>query len=248
MLNRIMQHHFWEGIFLTPNNFGKLVTPPTYPELLDYLALEFVNSGWSVKAMHRLMMLSSTYRQSSIPRPETLQADPDNLLFGHMNRRRLESEELRDSLLMAGGKLDQSIGGPSTRDLNISRRTLYVMTVRSDRATYQSMFDAADPVSIVEKRINSTVAPQALFLMNHPLALAQAHALAERAASVQGDDREVIRWLYSTLYARPPNDREIEIGLRALETVRKAESTSLVSSREPYCQMLLCANEFIYLD
>jgi hypothetical protein len=250
MVNRIWQHHFGEGIVRTPNNFGKLGTPPTHPELLDYLAVQFVKSGWSVKAMHRMMMLSSTYQQSTVPRPQTFQADPDNLLFGHMNRRRLESEELRDSLLVAGGKLDPSLGGPPIRDLNIFRRTLYVMTVRSDRATYQSLFDAADPVGIVEKRINSTVAPQALFLMNHPFALAQSRALAERAALQSQDERKVLDWLYLNLYSRPPNDREMEIGLAAMGVARKngPEGASISAAWEPYCQVLLCANEFIYLD
>ena len=160
MVNRIWQHHFGEGIVRTPNNYGKLGTPPTHPELLDYLACQFVESGWSVKAMHRAIMLSAAYQQSSTPDPAVLKADPDNLLFGRMNRRRLESETLRDSMLTVAGDLDPTLGGPSIRDLSIHRRTLYVMTVRSDRATYQFLFDAADPNVIVEKRLDSTVAPQ----------------------------------------------------------------------------------------
>ena len=94
MVNRIWQHHFGEGIVRTPNNYGKLGTPPTHPELLDYLAHRFIDSGWSIKAMHRAIMLSATYQQSSIPLPATLKADPDNLWLGRMNRRRLESEAL----------------------------------------------------------------------------------------------------------------------------------------------------------
>ncbi len=132
MVNRLWQHHLGEGIVRTPNNYGKLGTPPTHPELLDYLATEFVKSGWSMKAMHRAIMLSSTYQQSCVPNPETLKADPENQLFGRMNRRRLEAEALRDSLLAVAGKLDRTTGGPAVRDLNTNRRTLYVMTVRSD--------------------------------------------------------------------------------------------------------------------
>src|SRR5205814_2004159 len=141
--------------------------PPTHPELLDYLATEFIKSGWSIKAMHRAIMLSATYQQSSIPDQATQKADPDNLLLGHMNRQRLESESIRDNLLSATGELDPTIFGPSIRDLNTKRRTFYVTTIRSDRATYQSLFDAADPTGIVEKRITSTVAPQSLFLLNN---------------------------------------------------------------------------------
>ena len=105
MVNRIWQHHFGEGIVRTPNNYGKLGTPPTHPDLLDYLALQFIHSGWSIKAMHKAIMLSATYQQSSIPDVATLKADPDNLLFGRMNRRRLESEAIRDALADKGIKL-----------------------------------------------------------------------------------------------------------------------------------------------
>ncbi len=254
MINRIWQNHFGEGIVRTPNNYGKLGTPPTHPELLDYLAHRFVESGWSVKAMHRAIMLSATYQQSSIPSPATLKADPDNLLFGHMNRRRLESEALRDSLLEVAGKLDPALGGPSIRDLNITRRTLYVMTVRSDRATYQFLFDAADPNAIVEKRIDSTVAPQALFLLNHPFALGQTKALAQRVMKeAPANDKARIEWLYNSLYGRPASKQEIAIGLRALaQTIGKAKTDAEIRPREAaweqYCQVLVCANEFIYVD
>ncbi len=254
MINRIWQHHFGEGIVRTPNNYGKLGTPPTHPELLDYLAHRFVDSGWSIKAMHRAIMLSATYQQSSVPEPATLKADPDNLLFGHMSRRRLESEALRDSLLEVAGKLDPAMGGPSIRDLNINRRTLYVTTVRSDRATYQFLFDAADPNAIVEKRIDSTVAPQALFLLNHPFALDQTKALAQRVLKeASGNDKARIEWLYRSLYGRPASRREIEIGLRALartggRTKTNEKTKSIEAAWEEYCQVLVCANEFIYVD
>ena len=99
MVNRLWQHHFGEGIVRTPNNYGKLGVPPTHPELLDYLAMEFIRSGWSIKAMQRQIMLTAAYQQSSEPDPATYKADPDNLLFGHMNRQRLEAEAIRDSLL-----------------------------------------------------------------------------------------------------------------------------------------------------
>lgn len=253
MVNRIWQHHFGEGIVRTPNNYGKLGTPPTHPELLDYLAHRFVESGWSIKAMHRAIMLSAAYQQSSIPDPATLKADPDNLLFGRMNRQRLESEALRDSLLDVAGNLDQAMGGPSIRDFSTNRRTLYITTIRSDRATYQFLFDAADPNVIVEKRIDSTVAPQALFLLNQPFAIAQADALAQRVMkeAPQGD-RGRIEWLYQLLYGRPATKQEINIGVRALSragAVAKSDPKKSTSAAwQEYCQVLLCANEFIYVD
>jgi hypothetical protein len=132
-------------------------------------------------------------------------------------------------------------GGPSERDLMAPRRTFYITTIRADRATYQMLFDAADPTSIVEKRTESTVAPQALWLLNHPFALAQARALAQRARSLASDDSARVRWLYESLYGRPPVEAEIAIGKRALAGDDDA-------TWEAYCQILFCANEFTYID
>ncbi len=244
MVNRIWQHHFGEGIVRTPNNFGKLGTPPNHPELLDYLATEFIKSGWSIKAMHRAVMLSATYQQSSIPDPATQKADPDNLLVGHMNRQRLESESIRDSLLSASGELDLAMFGPSIRDLNTKRRTVYVTTIRSDRATYQSLFDCADPTAVVEKRITSTVAPQSLFLLNNDFVMTRAAQLAKRAIhDVPKSDRQRITWLYDLLYSRPATDREIKLALNSFDKTQPADV-----QWQQYCQVLLCANEFIYID
>ena len=233
MMNRMWQHHFGEGIVRTPNNYGKLGSPPTHPELLDYLALEFIKSGWSIKAMHRAIMLSATWQQSSVPTADVLKADPENLLFARMNRRRLESEAIRDSLLAVANRLDRATGGQAARALETPRRTLYIMTVRSERATFQCLFDAADATTIAEKRNVSTVAPQALFLMNNPFALEQADALAKRAP-----EKDRVPWLYRTLYGREPSQREIALGQAAAENSAWAD----------YCHVLLCANEFVYID
>ncbi len=165
-----------------------------------------------------------------------------------MNRRRLESEALRDSLLSAAGNLDLTLGGPSIRDLNTPRRTLYVTTVRSDRASYQFLFDAADPTAIVEKRIDSTVAPQALFLMNSPFALAQVKALARRVVKeAPAGDAARIKWLYELLYDRPVRKDELDLGLKALAQARAGGGQEALAW-EQYCQVLICANEFIYVD
>jgi hypothetical protein len=257
IVNRIWQHHFGEGLVRTPNNFGKLGTPPTHPELLDYLATEFVKNGWSIKTMHRAMMLSATYQQSSIPERATQKADPDNLLFGHMNRQRLESELIRDSLLSATGELDPALFGKSIRDLNTKRRTLYVMTIRSDRATYQSLFDCADPNVSVEKRLNSTVAPQSLFLLNNAFTVERSKQLATRALrEIPKSDRQRIKWLYELLYARPATTAEIKLGSDSMRSFSPSLPRSGGEGRgeeeqlkwQQYCQVLLCANEFIYID
>jgi hypothetical protein len=152
---------------------------------------------------------------------------------------------LRDALLAATDKLDPKLGGPSYKELETPRRTLYLMTVRSDKSNYRALFDAADPAAIVEKRIESTVAPQSLFLLNSPFALTQTKALAELALKQPNvDDTGRIDWLYRRLYARPPKPEEAALGL---EVVRNA-GPDAAAAWEQYCQVLLCANEFIYVD
>jgi hypothetical protein len=235
LVNRVWQHHFGEGLVRTPNNFGRLGEAPTHPELLDWLADEFVRSGWSLKKLHRLILSSATWRQSSRAAPDIFRADPDNKLLARFPRRRLESEALRDSLLAVAGQLDLAAGGPAARDFSVPRRTLYLLTVRSDRTGFQPLFDAADPTGIVEKRTASTVAPQALFLLNHPFVLAQAEALAARVP--QGSD--AVDRLHRLLYARPAKPAEF----RAAEQAFRAGLSWL-----QYCHALLCANEFLYLD
>jgi hypothetical protein len=248
MVNRIWQHHFGEGIVRTPSNFGRLGERPTHPELLDDLARRFVEGGWSIKQMHRTILLSSTYQQSSEATAESLRQDPDNRLFGRMSRRRLESEEIRDGLLAVAGRLDRSGGGPAYRDFATPRRTLYLMTIRSDRSGFGPLFDAADPTAMVDRRTASTVAPQALFLLNHPFVLGGARSLAHRLlAEVPGDDRARIRRAYALLYGRPPADEEIAIGLATLAGARQA-GEPIEAAWEAYGQVLLCTNEFFYVD
>jgi hypothetical protein len=239
----LWQHHFGEGIVRTPSNFGKLGERASHPELLDHLALKFVGSGWSMKAMHRYLMLSAAYQQSSESAAETLKADPDNRLFGRMKRRRLEAEELRDALLIAADRLDRKPGGPAFRDFDVPRRTLYLMTIRSDRSGFAPLFDSADSTALVDRRTNATVAPQALFLLNHPFAAAQAKALAKRVVAADKDDKERIGRVYVLLYGRPPTAKETEIGLAFLKEAGAADQ-----AWEEYGQILICANEFMYVD
>jgi hypothetical protein len=241
MVNRIWQHHFGEGIVATPSNFGKLGARPSHPELLDYLADEFVKSSWSIKAMHRLMMLSATYQQSCENEKSNL--DPENRLLNRINRRRLEAEAVRDSLLTVAGRLDRTAGGPAARDFNVPRRTVYLLTIRSDRSGFAPLFDAADSTALVDKRTVSTVAPQALYLMNNPFILEQTKALAKRITDGDKDDRARIERAYRLLYGRPPIDDEVKIGLDFL-----GRGGRTAKAWEEYCQVLLCANEYIYVD
>ncbi|MBI3412207.1 MAG: PSD1 domain-containing protein [Planctomycetes bacterium] len=243
MVNRIWQQHFGEGIVRTPSNFGKLGEPPTHPELLDHLAMQFVKNDWSIKKMHRLIMLSATYQQSSDPSPEALKLDPDNRLWSRMNRRRLEAEAIRDNILAVSGKLDLKPGGPATREFASPRRSLYQMTVRSDRSGFGPLFDTPDSTAVTEKRINSTVAPQALYLLNHPFILEQTETLSKRILAAAKDDRSRIHIAYTVLYGRRPSPEELQVGLEFLGGVTNSER-----GWEEYCQVLLCVNEFMYVD
>jgi len=254
MVNRIWQHHFGEGIVRTPGNFGKLGEPPSHPELLDYLAGLLIRSGWSIKALHRTIVLSAAYQQSSVPDPETLRSDPDNRWLGRMNRRRLEAEELRDSLLATAGRLHLTMGGWATRDFQQPRRSLYLMTIRSDRSSFRELFDAADPTAITDKRVVSTVAPQALFLLNHPFVVEQAAALVKRLAREAGNDStERLTRLYLLLFGRSPHSHEISVAMtflnHASQGIEPAQGEADTEAAWlQYCQALLCANEFVYVD
>ena len=250
LVNRVWQHHFGRGIVRTPSNFGVLGERPTHPELLDYLASDFTKHGWSLKRLHRLILLSATYRQTSEARPETLRTDPDNRLWGRANRRRLESEAIRDSLLAASGTLDPTLGGPALpADLASPRRTLYLRTVRSDRAGFGPLFDAANAASSVDQRTISTIAPQALFLLNNPFVLDQARIVALRLTREAPGTNEAarIRRAYLLLYGRSPAETEIAVGRAFLARARGKKTTDALAW-ERYAHLLICANEFVYVD
>jgi hypothetical protein len=196
MVNRLWQNHFGRGIVATPSDFGVQGTSPTHPELLDWLATEFVARGWSQKAMHRLMVTSATYRQSSRPSQKTVEADPDNLLFSRMPRKRLEGEAVRDALLAVSGQLDERVGGPgvfpdlptgvetrggwtrsgSAADRN--RRSLYVFVKRNLKFPLFDAFDVPDTNLTCPERNVSVNAPQALMLLNSDQVLDQSRYLA----------------------------------------------------------------------
>ena len=246
MVNRIWQHHLGEGIVRTPNNFGQMGERPTHPELLDFLAEQFVRSGWSIKAMHRLILGSAVYQQSSSAAAETLARDPANHLWSRMSRRRLDAEAFRDSLLAVSGKLDRAIGGPGTEDFMVPRRTHYYMTIRSATKPngFNVLFERPDPGLISDQRSESILATQALFLLNDPFVHAQAKALAQRLATETADPDARMRHLYRLILGRPPTSREVDIGR---DMLRQAPPPNY-NAWERYCHLLLCTNEFLYVD
>jgi hypothetical protein len=246
LVNRIWQHHFGAGLVRTPSNFGKLGEPPSHPQLLDWLADRFIRDGYSIKRLHRRIMLSAVYEQSSDASPESLRRDPENRWLARMTPRRLEAEAIRDSMLHVAGQLDRGIGGPATADLLRPRRSLYVQTARQDRSNYSTLFDAANPEQSVEKRTDSTVAPQALFLLNSSFVQQQARHLADRLTTlVPFDETARIDRAYRLLYGRPPRPEEIDIGRSFLAG---AAALGTACAWADYAHVLFCSNEFIYID
>ncbi len=217
MINRIWQHHFGAGFVPTPDDLGVMSEPPSHPELLDYLASRFVEGGWSIKKIHRLIMLSSVYQQSSQDNPRYAQVDPFNRLLWRANIQRLEFESLRDSLLAIGGALNETMYGRPVdleRNLDSTRRTIYGVVDRSDLLDAFVNFDFANPDMPSGKRYETTVPQQALFLMNSPVVIEQAKRLvALPAFDGCADDAGKIQFLYERVYQRPPRPEEIKLGL-----------------------------------
>ena len=246
IVNRVWHWHFGDGLVRTPSNFGLLSEPPSHPELLDWLASRFIEDGWSLKKLHRRIMLSATYRQSSRASREVFDRDPENRLVGRFTSRRLEAEAIRDSILAVNGQLDQTAGGPAGDDFTIRRRSLYVQTARWQRDSYANLFDAANPDSSTEKRITSTVAPQALLLMNHPWMSDQARHFADRLTSEvpEGDVARIER-AYQLLFGRKPKDAELTVAQTILQGADPAVANA---GWVDLAHVLLCSNEFIYID
>jgi hypothetical protein len=227
MVNRVWMHHFGAGLVLTPSDFGTRAGRPSHPELLDWLARRFVADGWSLKSLHRLIMLSSTYRQSSEARPEgdVQRQDPENRLLWRMNVRRLSFEEIRDSLFAVAGDLDGRVGGKPVELLVTPfsrRRTVYGLVDREYFPGLFRSFDVANPDLHVPQRSETTVPQQALFFLNHPLPLERARSLArhvdvESAPTPEGK----VASLFRLVYQRAPTPAQVR---RAIDLVRASES------------------------
>ncbi len=268
MVNRIWQRHFGLGLVRTPDNFGRLGEQPTHPELLDWLATRFVESGWSIKAMHREILLSSTWQQSTAWNAAAAEIDPENRLLWHMNRQRLDAESLRDSILAIGGNLDLSMGGSllptenrayvtSTANINLDvyenhRRTIYLPVVRSAVYDYLSAFDFGDPSVMRGQRDRTTIAPQALYLMNGELVAEQSAALATRLLAIE-DEFERLNRLFETVYSRLPDDAESVAIHEFIDSYSSSEGEPESESVEhaawkAVCRGMLSSNEFYFID
>jgi hypothetical protein len=251
MVNRLWQHHFGRGLVGTPSNFGTLGERPTNPPLLDHLATRFVASGWSMKAMHRLILLSATYQLASQDDDHDAAQDPANHLLWRMDRRRLEVEAWRDAMLAVAGRLDLSVGGPS---VNLDspanrRRTLYAAVSRHSLNGLLRLFDFPDPNITSGGRTVTTVPLQQLFVLNSPFMVNNAKALAARLLSgPQRDDAARIRWAFMLVYGRPATAPEVRLGLEYLTAPRPPGSREGLTRWGQYAQVLLATDEFLYVD
>jgi mono/diheme cytochrome c family protein len=252
MANRIWQHHLGEGIVGTPNDFGAQGDRPTHPELLEWLATQFVSGGWRLKPLHKLIMLSSTYQQSHEVDPENLQLDPANRYLWHYQTRRLDAELIRDSLLAIGGNLDASMFGPSILE-NTPRRSVYLRVKRSELIPLMTMFDAPEPTQSVGERISTTVPTQSLAMMNSPFVRQQAEKLAQRIYPTKDVPvATAVDSAYRITFARAITDVERTQMLAFIESqqgiVGGDPATSTERALVEFCQVLLCLNEFVYID
>jgi mono/diheme cytochrome c family protein len=238
LVNRVWLHHFGQGIVSTPDDFGNQSDPPTHPELLDYLALHFMQDGWSIKKLHRAIMLSHTYQQSSANNPRYAQIDPQNHLLWRANIQRLEFEEIRDSVLALGGQLDLTMGGtPVQLELGEGgfshRRTIYGMVDRHNLPEVYGQFDFANPDLTTGKRYETTVPQQALFMMNNPLVVELARRLVNRTEFKDLSGQEPrIKFLYERIYQREPTEVEIKLGMDYIEESPAPEAITDASREE----------------
>jgi cytochrome c553 len=276
MVNRVWLNLFGQGLVPTADNFGVAGRPPTHPQLLDYLAVTFVEDGWSVKKLIRRVVLSHAYRLDSRADPRNVEADPDNHLVWRMSPRRLDAEALRDSMLAASGLLNLTppvgsavaqVGeGPSNRpqlggnaisaavnDPRNNKRSVYLPVIRDNLPEALELFDGADPSLVVSERPTTTVPAQGLFLLNSPFALRVADAAADRVMTGTTADSERVRAAYQIAYARTPTDAELTAATRFIEgyrtTTRQGRNPAPRAERDTWAalmQALLASAEFQY--
>ena len=245
-VNRLWQQHFGRGIVATPNDFGKTGALPTHPELLDFLAAEFMRGGWKSKPMHRLMMTSAAYKQASIADAAKTAADLENTLFMRRIPRRLEGESVRDSALAASGILDTTMFGAGTLDEASKRRSIYFRVKRSQLVNSMVVFDAPEPLTSQGNRPTTTVAPQALMLMNSPHIRKWSAAFAQRIAKESPDDLTAqITRAYVIALSREPRATELQ---SATTFIQNGQPVGKEKALADFCHALLSTNEFAYLN
>jgi hypothetical protein len=270
-VNRVWQWHFGRGLVATPSDFGTRGEPPTHPELLDWLASRFIESGWSVKVLHRLIVSSRVYQLAGDEDAANLRADPGNRLRWRFERQPLDAESIRDAMLAISGRLDRATpaGHPfppvSTWGFTIhhpfhavydsNHRSVYLMVQRNRRHPYLALFDAADPNLSIAERVPTTTPMQALFLMNAPFVHAQAHAFARRLLAVPGDDAARVRLAFEATQGRAVDDSDVRDALAFVEAYKQNLSAGGATAEQQTAgawaalgRVLLTGNGFLYVD
>lgn len=258
MVNRVWQHHFGRGLVATPNDFGAQGKPPTHPELLDWLAGEFVRGGWQLKPLHQLIMASAVYQQGAELKPANLKADPENKLWWHRPARRLEAEAIRDALLSVGGMLEDKLFGPSETNYESPRRSVYLRVKRSELIPFLTLFDAPEPAASVGERGATTLPTQALAMMNSTFVRDIADRLTKRVLQPGVEPPAAIAQASRIALGRAPTPIEqarlVKFYEQQLEMLGppsadpKASTAQTTRALTETCLVLLCMNEFIYVD
>lgn len=250
IVNRVWQQHFGSGLVRSPSNFGSLGQPPSHPELLDWLAGRLIEFDWSLKSLHRLIMNSATYRNSSRFRESAFARDGDNRYMWRMSPRRMDVETWRDALLAVTGELEHTKGGRPVDDITASnRRTLYAKVSRngdvfqSDR--FLQLFDFPVPRATNARRVTSVIPQQFLFMLNSEFMVRRAKALAERLRHEAADDETRIQFAYQLLYGRAVSDAELRLGMEFVQSASPTQAE--LNGWQRYCQVLLSSNEFMYI-
>ncbi|MEM7012950.1 MAG: PSD1 and planctomycete cytochrome C domain-containing protein, partial [Verrucomicrobiota bacterium] len=249
IVNRLWQHHMGRGIVATPSDFGTRGERPTHPELLDYLAQQLLENGWRLKPIHELIMTSAVYMQGGGDALGGLSHDPENLLYWRQPSRRMEAEIIRDNLLAVSGKIDPATGGKGTLDANSTRRSVYLTVKRGRLIEMLQLFDAPDAMQSIGAREVSTVAPQALAMLNSTAVRNWAVDLARRAKpSPETTIEQAVDAAYQIAYSRPPAADERAEMLDFIGRQAAAREGKVDDAFQDFCHLLLCANEFIYVD
>jgi len=268
MVNRIWQYHFGKGLVATPSDFGRRGGTPSHPELLDWLTTEFVDNGWSMKKLHKLIMTSAVYRQSAEISKAATDHDADNVFLSHFNRRRLLPEEIRDNMLQSSGVLNLKMAGrpvvpevareelyglssnsmwPVTTNLEEhTRRSIYMLARRTFRPAMFESFDAPDGIQSCSRRVESNTAPQSLTLLNGQWTVKEASRLGDKLSEV-ADEAQMIQKAWLAIYARAPRADEVT-SVRAFLERQTTELGSRKAAASELVRVLFNTNEFLYVD
>ena len=253
IVNRLWQHHFGRGLVATPSDFGVQGDAPTHPALLDFLAAELIRNGWRLKPVHKLILTSATYLQGDATDAARMKIDPDNTLWWHRARQRLEAESIRDSILSVSGDLDKKMFGPGSLDEGMKRRSIYFTVKRSKLIPMMTQFDWPDSLQGMGRRVNTTVAPQALLLMNNPHVRDAATNFAKKIAAGGTEPGGLVARAYRIALGRAPSQTEVADGT----TFLASQTAAYIAEKKPdaqklavadFCQAVFSLNEFIYAE